>query len=451
VVERLEYQVISPREGPGGSHYRLGKKRVNQRRRGAASEDRGGARSAAHPDAGFDWRDWLDPRRVGWLNLMLVFVPIGIGLRLADADPTWRFVAAGLAIIPLAGLMGESTEHLARRLGPGVGGLMNATFGNAAELIIALFALFRGFDEVVKASITGSIIGNLLLVLGASLLAGGVRYRTLRFNRTAASVGASLMVLASFGVLIPALYHALPEVRAIPREERILSEHELSVGVCLLLMTTYALYLVFSLKTHEDLYNPKRESGAEGVDLHGHGRPWGTRRAVGTLLTATAFVALMSEVLIGAVEPTTEAWGLSEVFVGVIIVAVIGNAAEHSTAILVAWKNKMDLSVGIAVGSALQIGLFVAPVLVFASYLRDRPIDLLFTPLEVVSVLLAVFIARMVAEDGESNWLEGVMLLMIYALLAVAFFFLPAHPPGEPGEGLGPAPARAAPAGSEES
>ncbi|WP_197446684.1 calcium/proton exchanger [Tautonia plasticadhaerens] len=395
-------------------------------------------RSGDPGSRGFDWRDWFDPRRVGWLNLMLVFVPIGIALRVAGVGETWQFVAAGLAIIPLAGLMGESTEHLAHKLGPGIGGLMNATFGNAAELIIALFALFRGYDEVVKASITGSIIGNLLLVMGASLLAGGLKWPRLQFNRTAAGVGSTMMVLAAFGMLIPAIFYSLPEVLRVAREEgqdrRLFLEHELSVGVCIILMLTYVLYLVFSLKTHQNLFNPDAEEGSPDESLHGHGPGWSMSRAVGTLLVATSFVAIMSEILIGAVEHTSQAFGLSEVFVGVIIVAIVGNAAEHSTAILVALKNKMDLSVGIAIGSALQIALFVAPVLVFASYLREEPMDLLFTTLEVVAVLLAVFIARMVAEDGESNWLEGAMLLMIYAILAVAFFVLPGgeggHPPG---------------------
>ncbi len=381
--------------------------------------------------SGADWGAWIDPRRVGWLNLFLIFVPIALLLRLTGASPTWQFITSGIAIIPLAGLMGESTEHLARRLGPGIGGLLNATFGNAAELIIALFALFRGLDEVVKASITGSIIGNVLLVLGASLLAGGIRYRTQTFNKTAAGIGGTMLVLAAFGMLIPAIFYSLPEVVQVANEEgqseRLLLEHELSVGVCVILTITYLLYLLFSLKTHQNLFNPRNGNDSHGDEsLHGEGPGWGTRRSVGTLVVATSLVALMSEILIGAVEHTTEALGLTEVFVGVIVVAIVGNAAEHSTAILVALKNKMDLSVGIAIGSGLQIALFVTPVLVFASYLREEPMDLLFTTLEIVAVLLGVFIARMVAEDGESNWLEGAMLLMIYAILGVTFFVLPA-------------------------
>lgn len=379
------------------------------------------------------WLGRFHPRHVGWMPVLLVFVPIAIGLRLAGASETWQFVAAGVAIIPLAGLMGTATEQLAHRLGPGIGGLLNATFGNAAELIIALFALFKrgpdGFhyyDEIVKASLTGSIIGNLLLVLGVSLFAGGLRYPVQRFSKTAAGMGGTLLVLSAFGLLVPAIFHAMPEVLRFG-PGRVNLEHHLSVGVCLILIFTYGLHLVFSLVTHRNLYNPENES-ADDEPEHEHEKAWSIRRAALVLLVATAFVAWMSEILIGAVHHTSEALGLTSVFVGVIVVAIVGNAAEHSTAVLVALKNKMDLSVGIAVGSALQIALFVAPVLVFVSYLRDYPMDLLFTTLEIVAVLLSVFIARMVCEDGESNWLEGAMLLMVYAVLAVAFFF---HPGGQ--------------------
>lgn len=345
---------------------------------------------------------------------------MAIGLHVAHASATWRFAAACLAIIPLAGFMGEATERLAERLGPGIGGLLNATFGNAAELIIALFALFRGLDAVVKASVTGSIIGNLLLVMGASIVAGGVKYPVQKFNKTAAGVGGTLMVLASVGLLIPALFHWLvnsPDLRAK------MDEHKLSVSVCVVLLATYALHLVFTLKTHKDLYNPADEDCDLEDDPH---RPaWGLRKSIAVLLGATVFVAILSEVLVSAVEQAGHSLGLTETFMGVIVVAIIGNAAEHSTAILMARKNQMDLAIGIALGSALQIALFVAPVLVLASYLRSHPMDLLFSTLEVVSVILSVLLARMVAEDGESNWLEGAMLLMIYAILGLAFFYLP--------------------------
>ncbi len=386
-----------------------------------------GPKAEAAP-AGPSWQDWIDPRRLGVMRSMLGFVPVAAALSLAGVSPSFQFIAACLAILPLAGIMGEATERLAERLGPGVGGLLNATFGNAAELIIALFALSRGLDDVVKASLTGSVIGNLLLVLGGSALAGGLKYRVQRFNKTAAGVGGTLMALAAVSMLVPALFHRLVGgVKTAPG-----LEHRLSVSVAILLLILYGLNLVFSLKTHKDLYNPKADDG-DLEEEHGGRHAWGIRRSSAVLVVATLLVAWMSEILVGAVESAGEAMGLSDLFMGVFVLAIIGNAAEHSTALLMARKNKMDLAVGIAMGSALQIALFVAPVLVLASYLRPSgPMDLLFTPLEVVAVILAVVIARMVAEDGESNWLEGAMLLMIYALLGLAFFFLP--------EAVGPAP-----------
>ena len=366
------------------------------------------------------WHDWIDPRRVGWLRLLLVFVPIAIAAHFAHAAEPLQFTLAALAIIPLAGLIGEATESLAHRLGPGIGGLLNATFGNAAELIIALFALFRGLDNVVKASLTGSVIGNLLLVLGASLLAGGTRHSVQRFNRTAAGIGATQMVLAATGLIVPAIFHGVVGPRAST------VEHRLSLGVAVILMIAYFLSLLFSLVTHKDIFNPRNEDKAKA--LH-EGGGWSARWATVVLLIATAFVAGMSELLVGAVEETSRAMGMSEVFVGVIVVAIVGNAAEHSTAVLMALKNQMDLAVGIALGSALQIALFVAPVLIFASYARARPMNLLFSPMEVVAVILAALLARMVAEDGESNWLEGAMLLLIYAILGMAFYHLPVTSP----------------------
>jgi Ca2+:H+ antiporter len=372
------------------------------------------------------WINRFDPHRIGWLRLLLLAVPATIVLRLAGARPIWLFVGSGMAIIPLAGLMGEATEQLSERLGPGIGGLLNATFGNAAELIIALFALFKGYDEVVKASLAGSILGNVLLVLGASLLAGGLKHSAQTFNRTAAGVGATMLVLASFGLLVPAIFHELPEVTA----RDILLEHELSIGVSVILMLTYVAHLVFSLVTHKDLFNPENLAPLEEEDH------WSSKAATAVLIVATLLVAWMSEILVGAVEHASRVLGMNSIFIGVVVVAVVGNAAEHSTAVLVAMKNQMDLAVGIAVGSALQIALFVAPILVFASYLRAEPMDLRFTSLEVLAVIVGVLIARMVAEDGESNWLEGLMLLMVYAILALAFFFLPerSKPEGQGGQ-----------------
>ena len=375
---------------------------------------------------------WYDFRQFGWEGYLLAAVPIAAGASLMEAPPLVRFLASGLAIVPLAGLMGRATEQLAHRLGPGIGGLLNATFGNAAELILALFGIARGLDDVVKASLTGSIIGNLLLVLGASLLAGGLKFPVQRFNKTAAGTGSTLLVLAATGLIVPALFHHL-----VPNATGL--EHKLSVAVGVLLVLSYLLSLVFSLVTHRDLINGVDESVAATI----HEATWGLRHATGVLLGATACVAWMSEILVGAVEATSASLGLNAVFMGVVVVAIVGNAAEHSTAILMARKNQMDLAVGIALGSALQVALFVAPVLVFASYLRETPMDLLFSTLEVVSVILAVLIARMVAEDGESNWLEGAMLLMVYAILGVAFYYLPGSTRVEPGPEIKPPAARA--------
>ena len=359
--------------------------------------------------------NWHGPSSLRWMDLLLLSVPLTIGASLLGAPPAAKFCLAAIAIIPLAGLMGRSTEQLAERLGSGIGGLLNATFGNAAELILALFALGRGLDNVVKASLTGSIIGNLLLVLGASLLAGGLKYPVQRFNRTAAGVGSTLLALATIGLIVPALFHHIA-----PSDVR--DGHKLSVAVGIILVSTYILSLIFSLVTHRVMLGEPPEP-AEGSPSHAGG--WGLRKSIAVLITATVFVAWMSEVLVGAVEATSESFGLNAVFMGVVVVAIVGNAAEHSTAVLMALKNQMDLAVGIALGSALQVALFVAPVLVFASHLRETPMDLVFSTMEVVAVILAVLLARMVAEDGESNWLEGAMLLMVYGILAVAFFYVP--------------------------
>lgn len=346
------------------------------------------------------------------LYLLLVFVPLAVLVELLHAPPGWIFACSAVAIIPIAGLMGKSTEHLAAHYGPGVGGLLNATFGNAAEVIIALIALKEGYVEIVKASLTGSIIGNVLLVLGLALLCGGLRYPRLKFNRTAAGLGATALMLSAIGLMVPAIFHA---TSGLEGEDRI---QQLSLAIAVVLFVTYVLTLVFQLKTHQHLYG-------EG---HEHEGPvWSQTRALAMLIGATVLVAVMSELLVGAVEGTAESWGMTEVFVGVIVVAIIGNAAEHSTAILVALKGHMDLSLTIAIGSSAQIALFVAPLLVFVSYAFGAPMDLEFTTFEVVAVVFAVLVVSLVALDGESHWMEGVMLLAVYVILAIAFYFLPAH------------------------
>jgi Ca2+:H+ antiporter len=360
------------------------------------------------------------------LNLLLVFVPIGIVLELTHANAVYVFVAACLAIIPLAGLMGKATEHLAEKLGEGVGGLLNATFGNAAELIIAIMALRLGEYEVVKASITGSIIGNVLLVFGLSVLCGGLKFESQRFNRVAASLGSTLLVLSAIGLVLPAVFHMLVQSRL--DASLIGDEHELSLEISFVLIITYALSLLFSLRTHKHLYvGEEAEHGDEAIGTHG----WSQGKSVAVLLGATALVALMSEFLVGAVDQAAQSIGMSKVFVGVILVAIIGNAAEHSTAVLMALKNKMDLAINIAVGSSIQIALFVAPVLVFLSYvIGPSPMDLLFTNLEVLAIVLAAAVMALVSQDGESNWMEGVQMLAVYIILGMVFYYLP-MPAGE--------------------
>jgi Ca2+:H+ antiporter len=361
------------------------------------------------------------PKRIlggNWLNLLLVFVPVAFVLEYAvHASPTVIFIVSCLAVIPLAGMMGHATEQLAERMGEGVGGLLNATFGNAAELIIAIIALRAGLFDLVKASITGSIIGNILLVFGLSTLVGGLRHTTQKFNATAAAAGTTLLVLSAVGLLVPASFHA------IVGESARTAEHNLSLEIALVLMVTYALSLVFTLKTHRHLYvGDVRIEDDEPGDVH-PGPIW---KPIVLLLAATAGIAFMAEFLVGAATETAEALGWSEVFVGVIVVAIIGNAAEHSTAVMMALKNKMDIAINIAVGSSIQVALFVAPLLVLLSYaIAPHPMDLIFTRLEVLAIAVSVLIMGYVAADGESHWMEGVQLLAVYAILGIAFYFLP--------------------------
>jgi Ca2+:H+ antiporter len=365
------------------------------------------------------------------MNLMLAAVPVAVGLKLAGAEDVWLFVGAGLGIVPLAGLIGRATEVLATRAGTGVGGLLNATFGNAAELVIALVILSRGPDlyPIVKATLTGSVIGNLLLVLGAAIAVGGFRYRNQKFNRTAAGVGTTLLAIAAAGLLIPTLLYHLPFAAAGPSPTDPHRVENLSEEIAVVLIAVYGASLLFTLRTHSYLFagdrdDPKKAEGQKEAAAETH---WGVWTAVLVLLGATAGVAVLSEWLVSAIEPAAHALGMNDIFIGVIVVAIVGNAAEHSTAVLMAWRNKADLSVQIAVGSSTQVALFVAPVLVFASLLMGHahPLDLHFTPLEVAAVALSVAVVALVAHDGESHWLEGVMLLALYAILGLAFYNLP--------------------------
>jgi Ca2+:H+ antiporter len=343
--------------------------------------------------------------RLEWL---LVLVPVVVVLELTHGNPVAIFALSALAILPLAGIIGNATDDLAARVGPQKGGLLNATFGNVTELIIAFFLILEGQLEVVKASITGSIIGNVLLVLGFSFLVGGWKRTEQTFNKGAAGLHSASLVIAVVGLLMPALFALTPEATNF-------QEEAVSIGVSVVLILTYVSMLFFSLKTHRSFFRSDFE----------HGDPkWSVRVATGLLAGSTVVVALLSEFLVKALEPTVEQLGISKLFVGLIIVPIVGNAAEHSSAILLAARNKMDISIEIAIGSSTQIALFVAPVLVFVSLLVGHPMDFIFSGFEIAAVGFSSAILGFIALDGRSNWLEGVQLLAAYLIMAISFFFL---------------------------
>jgi Ca2+:H+ antiporter len=358
----------------------------------------------------------------GWPYLLAPFIPVAILLELAHASATLIFVTAALGVIPTAALMGRATEELAARSGPGIGGFLNVTFGNAPELIIGGFALAAGLHEVVKASLVGSILGNILLVMGAAMLTGGIGRERQRFDRTAAGAQSLMLLLAAVMLVMPAIFELVagaglpaPTDRAIDFPDEL---HALSVGVSLILLLSYGGGLLFSLRTHKDLFNPAH------ADDH-VGAAWSVRRAVTMLAIAGVAVGVMSEILVGSINETAENIGLSPFFVGVIVVAVVGNAAEHWVAIYFAMRDKMDLSVNISIGSSAQIALFAAPVLVLLSFLVGPfPMALVFNGFEVGAIFLAVILADAVTRDGESTWFEGLQLLAVYAMLALTFYFV---------------------------
>ena len=356
----------------------------------------------------------------GWPYLLVPFIPAAILLDLLNASQGLIFVCSALGIVPTAALMGRATEELAARSGPGIGGLLNVTFGNAPELIIALFALGHGLHEVVKASLIGSILGNLLLVMGASMLVGGLGRERQRFNSTAASVQTSMLLLAAVAMVMPAVFQ-LVHGDGLPRVgvEMVSfgSTIELLSGlVAGVLIATYVAGLVFSLKTHRDLFNPEYE------DEETWG--WSPRMSIAMLAVAGVAVGVMSEILVGSISAASQSLGLSEFFIGIIVVAIVGNAAEHWVAVLVARKDKMDLSVNIAIGSSAQVALFVTPVLVLAGYfIGPGPLPLVFNGYELSALLFAVLIASYVSHEGESTWFEGVQLLAVYLVMAVVFAF----------------------------
>jgi len=348
------------------------------------------------------------------LRWLLIAAPLSWLLAWLGAPAVAVFITCGLAIIPLAAEMGAATEALAVRTGPAVGGLLNATFGNAAELIVAVVALRAGLVDLVKASLVGSILGNLLLILGLSLVAGGLRRPTLTFNRAAAGSSGAMLLLAVAALVIPALF-AFVHPAARPEETLRLSE-----GVAVVLVVTYGASLVFSLVTHRQLFHG--ESG--GGHATAPAAPYAPRVALAILAGATAFVAIESEILVRATETLVERFGLSQLFLGLIVIPLIGNAAEHATAVVVARRGQTDLALHIALGSSTQVALFVAPLLVGVGALLSRPMNLVFTGFEVVALGFASLIVTVIALDGESNWFEGAQLLALYALVALAVWFI---------------------------
>ena len=347
--------------------------------------------------------------------LLLLFIPVSIAAHFLEWGETTVFITAALGIIPLANYMGTATEEIAVVTGPSIGGLLNATFGNATELILAFIALQAGLVGVVKATITGSIVSNLLLVMGFSMLLGGIKFKEQKFQSTIARLNASTMNLAVIALLLPTAV----QYTSTGIEEQTLQN--LSVAVAIILILVYGLTLLFSMKTHAYLCDVGEAELEEGEEEKEVNLPFW----IFILLAVTLAVAVESELLVDSLEVATESLGLSALFTGVILLPIIGNAAEHATAVTVAMKNKMDLSVSVAVGSSMQIALFVAPVLVIAGWIIGQPMDLNFNPFELVAVSVAVLIANSISSDGESNWLEGSLLIATYAVVAIAFFFHP--------------------------
>ncbi|MBW4654733.1 MAG: calcium/proton exchanger [Kaiparowitsia implicata GSE-PSE-MK54-09C] len=351
-------------------------------------------------------------------SALLIFVPISVAAHVLHWGTLIEFGTTCLAILPLAAWMGTATEEISVVVGPTIGGLLNATFGNAAELIIAVVALREGLIGVVKASLTGSLVGNLLLVLGLSMFLGGLRYKEQTFPASVARTNAAVMNLAVISLLMPTAVNYTSSGLPEPLMQ------QLSIAVAIVLILVYVMSLLFSMKTHRFLYDAG-VAELEIEDEDSHQKPnlwlWG-----GVLLAATVSVAYESELLVGALDEATQQLGLTQLFAGVILLPIVGNAAENLTAVSVAMKNKMDLAVSVAVGASMQVALFVAPVLVLAGYVLHQPMDLNFNPFELVAVAVAVLIANSISGDGRSNWLEGALLLATYIIIAIAFFFHPA-------------------------
>lgn len=343
--------------------------------------------------------------------MLLLLTPLALAAAFSSASPLIVFLLSAAAIVPLAKYIGDATEDLALRTNPAIGGLLNATFGNATELIVSIFAIQAGLVEVAKASITGAIIGNLLLVLGTAMFLGGRKRERQSFNATAAKAACSMLVLATTALVVPAIF--------LSTSGHAHDVGTLSILVSILMIVAYVANLFFTLHTHKHLYK------GEEADERAIAPKWSTPKAVLVLFFATIGVAVLSEILVDAIRPVVESYGWTELFIGVIVVAIVGNVAEHLSAVTAAVKNKMDLSIQIAVGSATQIVMFVAPVLVLASLFFGTPMNLVFNLFELVSIVFAVFVTNAVVEDGESNWFEGFQLIIAYVILAAAFFLHP--------------------------
>jgi Ca2+:H+ antiporter len=352
------------------------------------------------------------------MNWLLAFIPITLILEhVGHASPPLVFFSAALAIVPIAALIVHATEQIATRTGDAIGGLLNATFGNAPELIISLVALRAGYLDMVRASLVGAIIANLLLALGVSFLLGGLRFHEQRFNQVATRAYSTMMFVAAISMAVPSAFSRVFAPQGVVRQEQLLN-----IGIALLLLVAYVLYLVFSLKTHKESF----ASVESGEDAHHEEGQWSMPVAGGALVVASVLAAWMSEVLVGAAEGTGKALGMSEIFIGIVFLAIVGGVAESGSAIAMARKNKMDLSVSIAIGSCIQIALFIAPVLVLASYfIAPEPLTLSFNRAEVGALGIAVLIGSLVSGDGQSNWFKGVQLITVYAIIALMFYLIP--------------------------
>lgn len=346
-----------------------------------------------------------------FLKFLLIFVPISFIAKFMNASGTVMFLLSCASIIPLAGLLGEGTEEVSFYSGPKIGGFINGTFGNATELIISFFALKKGLFEVVKSSIAGAVIGNVLLVIGASMLAGGIKYKAQKFNIKVIEVTSSMLLFAVIGLCVPALF-----THTVPIDLLNTTYEGLSIFVAVVMFIIYILNLYFSFGTHKHIYTVDEEPSSEKAK-------WSLKKSIIILIIATIFIAIESEFLVGGIEDITASLGWSEFFVGIILIPIIGNAAEHSTAVLMALKDKMDVALEIALGSSLQIILFVAPILIFIS-LFFTPMSIIFNQFELIALTAAIIIANKVSHDGESNWLEGVQLLAVYLIIAAAFFIV---------------------------